>query len=64
MNHYYRFKRGERVTITWCRYAVATGVVDSAIFHRTGPDEYAPGYHLVLDTGPVITVRWDQVSPR
>ena len=36
-----------------------TGVVDSAVFQRTVgfPDEYAPGYHVVLDTGPVITVR-------
>ena len=25
-------------------------------------NEYAPGYHIVLDSGPVVTVRWDQVA--
>ncbi len=24
--------------------------------------KYAPGYHIVLDSGPVVTVRWDQVA--
>ena len=35
----------------------------SALFQRTvdQPDEYAPGYHVVLDNGEVVTVRWDQV---
>ena len=39
------------------------GVVDSAVFQHTvdRPDKHAPGYHVLLDTGPVITVRWDQV---
>jgi hypothetical protein len=33
--------------------------VDSAVFQRTvdQPDEYAPGYHVVLDNGEVVTVR-------
>ena len=64
MGHFYRFKRGDRVTIICGRYAGATGVVDSAVFQRTVdyPDEYAPGYHVVLDKGPVVTVRWDQVE--
>jgi hypothetical protein len=64
VGHYYRFKRGDSVTIIWGRYAGATGVVDSAVFQRTVDfaDDYAPGYHVVLDTGPVITVRWDQVA--
>ena len=66
MGHYYRFKRGDRVTITWGRHAGTSGVVDSAVFQRTvdWPDEYAPGYHVVLDAGPVVTVRWDQVEPQ
>ena len=64
MGHYYRFKRGDRVTIISGQYTGYTGVVDSAVFQRTVdfPDEYAPGYHVVLATGPVITVRWDQLS--
>ena len=24
--------------------------------------EYAPGYHIVLDIGPVVTVRGDEVA--
>ena len=24
------------------------------------PEKYAPGNHVSLDTGPVVTVRWDQ----
>ena len=24
--------------------------------------EYAPGYHIVLDIGPMVTVRWDEVA--
>ena len=64
VGHYYRFKRGDRVAILWGRYLGATGVVDSAVFQRTvdAPDEYAPGYHVVLDTGPVVTVGWDRSS--
>ena len=36
----------------------------SALFQRTvdQPDEYAPGYHVVLDNWAVVTVRWDQVG--
>ena len=47
------------------RHKGATGAVDSAVFQRTVdyPDEYAPGYHVVLDDGRVVTVRWDQVKP-
>ena len=38
-------------------YESAIGVDDSALFQRTldYPDEYAPGYHVVLDTGRVVT---------
>ena len=64
VGHYYRFKRGDRVTIVSGRYKGHTAVVDSAVFQRTVdyPDELAPGYHVVLDTGPVVTVRWDQLA--
>jgi len=60
---YYRFKRGDSVTIISGRHKGAIGVVDSAVFQRTVdyPDEYAPGYHVVLGDGRVVTVRWDQV---
>ena len=64
MGHYYRFKRGEAVMILWGRYAGAVGVVDSAVFQRTmdRPDEFAPGYHVILDARQVVTLRWDQVN--
>ena len=63
MGHYYRFKRGDRVIIATGSYQGCTGTVDSAVFQRTvdHPDEYSPGYHVVLDNGQVVTVRWDQV---
>ena len=65
MGHYYRFKRGDRVVIITGRYEGHRGVVDSAVFQRTVdyPDELAPGYHVVLEDGTVVTVRWDQVKP-
>ena len=64
MGHYYHFKRGDVVAIVSGRYKGRTGVVDSAVFQRTVDflDEYGPGYHVVLDTRQVITVRWDQVA--
>ena len=63
VSHNYRFKRGDPVRIGWCRYAGATGVVDSAVFQKTVdyPDDYSAGYHVVLEDERVVTVRWDQV---
>jgi len=63
VGHYYRFKRGDRVTIIWGRFKGATAAVVSAVFQRTGdyPDEFAPGYHVVLNSGRVVTVRVEQV---
>ena len=65
MGHYHRFKRGDLVVIVSGRYEGHRGVVDSAVFQRTVdyPDEFAPGYHVVLEDGTVVTVRWDQVKP-
>lgn len=42
-----------------------TGVVDSAVFQRTVDysDEMAPGYHVALDTGPVIAARPVETRP-
>ena len=64
MGHYYRFKRGDIVTIISGRHQECTGVVDSAVFQRSVdyPDDYAPGYHVILDTKEVITFRWDQFA--
>ena len=39
------------------------GVVDSSLFQKTVDcDEYAAGYHVVLDDERVVTVRWDQLQ--
>ncbi len=64
MGHYYRFKRGDAVTIISGSYRGCTGVVDSAVFQRTVdyPNDFTPGCHVVLDVGRWITVRWDQVQ--
>ena len=64
MGHYYRFRRGDRVVIVSGQRAGVLGVVDSAVFQRSidHPDDLAPGYHLVLSEGSVVTVRWDQVE--
>ena len=54
---FYVYKRGYPVSIISASY----NVVDSTVFQRNleYPDQYAPGYHVVLDTGPVVTVRLD-----
>ena len=66
MGHSYRFKRGDRVRIVAGKHAGSEGWVESAVFQRTVdyPDEFAPGYHDILDTDEVVTVRWDQVGHR
>ena len=64
MGHFYRFKRGDQVIIVSGIYAGFRGAVDGAVFQRTidHPDAFSPGYHVVIRDGPVVTVRWDQVS--
>ena len=43
----------------------ATGVVESAVFQPSVdyPNDLAAGYHVVLDDGRAVTVRWDQLGP-
>jgi hypothetical protein len=63
VSHNYHFKRGDAVRILWGRYARLEGIIDSAVFQKTVdyPDEYAAGYHVLLEDERVATVRWDQV---
>ena len=58
-------KRGDRVTITTGKYTGHTGTVDSNVHQRTVdyPDDLANGFHIMLDSGVLVTVRWDQVEP-
>ena len=59
-------RRGDRVTITSGKYAGHLGTIESNVHQRTEdyPDELANGYHVMLDTEELVTVRWDQVEAR
>ncbi|MCI0788738.1 MAG: hypothetical protein J4N88_04075 [Chloroflexi bacterium] len=50
--------------ITSERYAGRSGTVESNVFQRTVdyPDEQAEGFHVILDTEELVTVRWGQVE--
>ena len=58
-------RRGDQVTITRGKYAGRTGTVESNVYQKTAdnPGERANGYHVMLDTEVLVTVRWDQVEP-
>jgi hypothetical protein len=51
------------VIITSGKYAGHSGTVEANVYQKTGdyPDEWANGYHVILDTEELETVRWDQV---
>ena len=57
-------RRSDPVRITSGKYAGHTGTVESNVFQRTVdyPDENNNGYHVMLDTGELVTVRWEQVE--
>jgi len=57
-------KRGDRVNIRGGRYDGAFGTVDSVVFQRTDdqPKELQHGYHVILDSGRVVTVNKGQVG--
>jgi len=57
-------RRGDRVTITTGKYAGRIGRVESNVYQKTMdyPDEWSNGYHVMLDTEELVTVRWDQVD--
>ena len=54
-------RRGEPVKTTTGKYAGRQGAVESNVYQRTVdyPDEWANGHHVMLDTGVLVTVRWD-----
>lgn len=57
-------KRGDRVRITTGKYAGQTGTIESNVHQRTAdcPNDLSDGFHVMLDSGEVVTVRWDQVT--
>ena len=57
-------RRSDRVLITTGKFAGHTGVIESNVYQRTVdyPDELFNGHHVMLDTGVLVTVRWEQVE--
>ena len=57
-------RRGDRVTITCGKYDGQKGTVESNVHQKSVdyPDELANGFHVMLDTDELVTVRWDQVE--
>ena len=55
---------GTKIRVISGSYAGRNGTVDANVFQRTvdHPDEYAHGFHVVLDGGTWVTVRRDQVE--
>ena len=58
------WRRGDPAMITIGKYAGHFGGGDSNVYQRTVdyPDEWANGYHVMLDSEELVTVRWDQVD--
>ena len=57
-------RRGDRVRIISGKYARHTGTIESNVYQRTVdyPDELDNSFHIMLDTGVLVTVRWEQVE--
>ena len=57
-------RRGDRVRITTGKYAGHTGTVESNVHQRTldYPNELHNGFHIMLDTEVLVTVRREQVE--
>ena len=52
------------MTITNGKYTGRNGVIDSNVHQRTVdyPNDLSNGFHVMLDSGELVTVRWDQVE--
>ena len=59
-------RRGDRVRINTGKYAGYQGMVEANVYQKTVdyPEEWANGYHVMLDTEELVTVRWDQIKNR
>ena len=53
-----------RSTASPSKYTGLTGTVESDVHHKTrvSPDEFANGYHVMLDTEELMTVRRELVE--
>ena len=59
----YRYGRGETVRVISGTFEGLWGTVDSVVCQKSYdyPDEVSPGYHMALEDGKRVTLRWDQV---
>ena len=50
-------------TLDGCENARHTGTIESNVYQKTVdcPDKWAKGYHVMLDTGVLVTARWEHV---
>ena len=57
-------RRGDRVKITSGKYAGHDGTVESNIYQRTvdHPYDLTNGFHVMLDSDELVTVKWYQVE--
>jgi len=58
-------RHGARVIITTGKYSSQRSIVEANVYRKTVdyPDDWANGYHVMLDSEELVTVRWDQVAP-
>ena len=59
----YRYGRGETVRVISGTFEGLWGTVDSVVCQKSYdyPEEVSPGYHMALEDGKRVTLRWDQV---
>jgi len=56
-------RRGDRVIIIRGKHEGHRGTVEANVYQRTVDyPELSNGYHVMLDTEELVTVRWDQVE--
>ena len=57
-------RRGDRVIIISGMYEGHRGTVEANVYQKTVdyPNEWSNGYHVMLDTEKLVTVRLDQVD--
>ena len=58
-------RRGDRVIITSGSCEGHGGTVEANVYQKTVDysEEWSNGYHVMLDTEELVTVRCDQVTP-
>ena len=58
-------RRGDPVIIMSGKYGGYCGTVEANVYLKAAnyPDEWANGYHVMLDTEELVTERWGQVGP-